>query len=66
MATSSAQEGMLVGWIGGCDVDTAVCAVEKSGGGCGTWLVPWRSSSCDELCSPVGTDGDLVSLSMYR
>ena len=36
VATSSAQEGMLAGWGGGCDADTAVCAVEKSGGGCGT------------------------------
>ena len=45
---------------------TAVCAVEKRGGGCGTSLVLWRSSACDELCSPVGTEGELVSLSIYR
>ena len=45
-------------------MDTAVCAVENSGGG--TWLIPWRSSSCDELCGPGGTEGELVSLSMYR
>ena len=66
MGTSSAQDGMFVGWIGGCALDAALFAVEKSGGGCGTWLVPWTSSSCDELCSPVGTEGELVSLSMYR
>ena len=66
VATSSAQEGMLVGCGGGCDVETAVCAVEKSGGGCGTWFFPRRSSSCDELCGPTGTEGELVSLSIYR
>ena len=47
VATSSAQEGILRGWGGGCDVDTAVCRVQKSGGGCGTWVLPCRSSSCD-------------------
>ena len=39
VATSSAQEGILVGWGGGCD-ETTVCVVEKRGGGCGTWLSP--------------------------
>ena len=28
---SSAQEGILVGWGGCCDVATTACAVEKSG-----------------------------------
>ena len=66
VATSSAQEGNLVDWVGVCDVGTAVCAVKKSGGGCGTCVLPCRSSSCDELCGPpTGVEGELVSLSTY-
>ena len=57
---------MLVGWDGGCNVEAAVCSVEKSGGGCGTRLVPLTSSSCDELCGPTGTENELMSLSIYR
>ena len=64
-STSSAQEGILVDWGGGCEVDTAVCAVEKIGvavvpEGCpvGVALVTsllvltqLRVSSCHCLCT---------------
>ena len=65
-STSLAQEGILGCSDGCCSVEIAVCEIEKSGGGCDTWLVPRRSGSCDELCGPTGTDGELVSLSEYR
>ena len=66
VATSSAQVGIHIGWGGGCDVGAAVCAVEKIGGGCGTWVLPCRSSSCDELGGPTAVEGELVFLSIYR
>ena len=66
VATSSAQERILAGWGDDCDVNTAVCALEKSGGGCGTWVLPFRSSSCDEIGGHTAVEGELVSLSIYR
>ena len=67
IATSSAQEEILVGWGGGCDVGIDVWVVVRSiEGGCGTGWSLWRSSSCDELGSPTGAEGELVSLSICR